>query len=133
MLLDGIEVVRMAQMRLSYLSERHKLVASNVANADTPNFQTKDLKPFDQVIDKAFGMAMTTARTHADHLGPLAGEQRFALDRKADGWERAPAGNSVVLEQEMMKASQISGAYDLTSLIMGKTGDMMRTALSFRA
>ncbi|GER08592.1 flagellar basal body rod protein FlgB [Iodidimonas muriae] len=133
MLLDGIEVVTLSKMRLSYLEERHQLVAQNVANADTPGFKMQDLKPFDAVIDRNFGRHMAAVRTDPGHLMPVSGEQKFATDRRADGWERAPSGNSVLLEQEMMKATEISGAYEMTNLVLGKTSEMMRTAMSFRA
>src|SRR5579864_8447303 len=32
--------------RLGYLNQRQQVIAQNVANADTPGFQPKDLKPF---------------------------------------------------------------------------------------
>lgn len=132
MLLNGVEVVQLSQMRMSYLAERHKVVSLNVANADTPGWRTQDLKPFEAALDSAAAKAAQPSRTDPMHLASLEGEVRFAEDRKAEGWEMAPSGNSVILEQEMIKASKIAADYDLTSLVLGKSGQMMRTAISFR-
>src|SRR5690349_5580690 len=37
----------MISQRIGWLSERQKVLAENVANADTPNYKARDLKPQD--------------------------------------------------------------------------------------
>src|SRR5207253_2510770 len=44
--LSQIPLFAMLRGRLGYLSERQQVIATNVANADTPGFLPKDLKPF---------------------------------------------------------------------------------------
>ena len=33
--------------KLDYLGQRHKVIAENIANADTPGYKPKDLTPVD--------------------------------------------------------------------------------------
>jgi len=53
-------------------SERGRLLAGNLANADTPNYKARDFS-FRQALENATGLTHTnalTARTHAGHLAP---------------------------------------------------------------
>ena len=43
---DDIPLFGMLKSRLGYLSDRQKLIAQNVANADTPGYQPRDLKAY---------------------------------------------------------------------------------------
>ena len=63
----------MLKGQLGYLAERQKLIAQNVANADTPGFTPTDLKPFNVRRPRASGPAaplpmMAPARTDAGHI-----------------------------------------------------------------
>lgn len=48
-------------------SERGRVLAGNLANADTPNFKARDFD-FRQALAQATGAAPTPIRTHAAHL-----------------------------------------------------------------
>jgi flagellar basal-body rod protein FlgB len=130
MILEGLTLIETAKQRIDYLNKRHNIVAENVANADTPGYRTQDLLPFEAALKSA--ASGTPARTHGAHLVGLNGPEGFKADRKAEGWEMAPAGNSVVLEQEMLKASEIQGAHALVSNLYKKHVDMMRMAVQSR-
>ena len=41
-----IPLFAMLKGRLGYLSDRQRVIAENVANANTPGYQARDLKPF---------------------------------------------------------------------------------------
>ena len=44
---SDIPLFSMLRTRMQWHQERQKVLAENVANADTPNFRTRDLKPLD--------------------------------------------------------------------------------------
>ena len=46
MTMDDLPILATLRSRLSYLSDRQRLIAENVANADTPGYAPRDLKPF---------------------------------------------------------------------------------------
>ncbi len=133
MILDGVMSVTILQQRMDYLQARQALIAQNVANADTPGFQTKDLRPFAESFDKALLRAQELARTSAAHIerSPGAtGDPRE--DRQYDGWEQGPDGNDVVLEQEMIKAQDTRASYEMANLLVSKHVTMTRMAFSVR-
>jgi flagellar basal-body rod protein FlgB len=107
--LEGIPLFSMLKSRLGYLSARQQLIAQNVANADTPGFAPKDLKPF--TLPASLG-------GHASGLAPIMPTMTNALDlaapgssSSAQGWKAITSpdsdatldGNQVVLEDEMAK------------------------------
>ena len=53
---------------LSLFGKRSRLLAANIANADTPGFKARDVD-FRSVLAKAAGDAMALTTTHARHLG----------------------------------------------------------------
>jgi flagellar basal-body rod protein FlgB len=126
----GIELFRTAGKRLEYLAQRHRVVAENVVNANTPGYAARDLKPFDTVMNGI--KPVTPVRTDAKHLvAGRAGDVAQEAHRP-DTWEMTPDGNGVALEQEMIKASDTREAYSLVSGIFQKHVAMLRTAWSAR-
>lgn len=65
--ISDIPTLSMRRTRMQWLQERRRLLAENVANADTPNYRARDLAPLD------FGYTLRTAavslaRTEAGHI-----------------------------------------------------------------
>ena len=95
------------------------MLTRNVANADTPNFQPLDLVPArpEKLLATGAGAArrlplLLTAAAHA--AGPASAETGFD-QRKADSYETAPAGNGVVLGEQLEKMAATDLDYQLTT------------------
>ncbi|WP_425450268.1 flagellar basal body protein [Virgifigura deserti] len=125
----GIGLFKLASSRLSYLATRHQTIAENVSNASTPGFVSRDLKPFEAALKEA---EVRLARTQPGHmgLGSAAEDGRFGVDSDAPVWEVTPSGNSVVLEQEMLKASETVASYSLVSNLYKSSHSMLKLAIS---
>src|ERR1700719_3157001 len=68
-----IPIFAMLKSRLGYLTERQKLIAQNVANANTPGYIAKDLKAFSfQSRVQAASGAVQGASVAATPAGTLA-------------------------------------------------------------
>lgn len=133
MILDGITVIDTLHARMNYLQVRQSLIAQNVANADTPGVQAKDLSPFAANFTSALHQAASMARTDGAHMAANPDTQGEAkLDRQHEGWELAPNGNSIVLEQEMIKSHETRAAYEMSNLVFSKHVAMTRAALGSR-
>ena len=53
---------------LSFRSERHKVISSNIANLNTPNYKTKDLV-FESELQKAGSNSdLQMTKTHVNHI-----------------------------------------------------------------
>jgi flagellar basal-body rod protein FlgB len=65
---------------LSLRGQRAQVLASNLANADTPNYKAKDMD-FKSAMSRAQGQTIDPKRTHAGHL-TAPGEAAAGTDLK---------------------------------------------------
>ena len=68
---------RIMQDRLGYLGQRQRVLAENIANADTPNYQARDMAPvnFLQALEQQ-EKQLQPAQTQAGHLPPPGPRRR---------------------------------------------------------
>jgi flagellar basal-body rod protein FlgB len=98
-----------------WLSQRLSLVAGNVANANTPEFKSKDIAPFNATLD---AMAQPLRATSAMHVSEASPIPRSSSIEEAEAGETHHSGNSVNLDQEFMKAGEISRSMSLNVGLM---------------
>jgi flagellar basal-body rod protein FlgB len=115
--MDPVNVFKLAEVHNSWLASRQVAVASNVANADTPGYGAIDVVPFTETLRK---QASSMLRTDARHLktGHVAGGGTDAPVQQSVVWEVKESGNSVSIEQELLKAQEIRKSYSLNTSIM---------------
>ena len=105
---DELNVFQALSRRMSWLGQRQRVLAQNIANADTPGYVPQDMKdgPFARAVSRRLAL-VTPAATHARHLGAAGSKaQAFAVTDQPDTYEVKPSGNAVVLEQQLMKVTQ---------------------------
>ncbi|NMG39469.1 flagellar basal body rod protein FlgB [Chelativorans sp. ZYF759] len=114
--MNPVNLFDLASQQARWLSVRQSTVASNVANVNTPGFRAGDVEPFEQVLDKS-RVAMAT--THPTHISLGSTKDQFAVREVADnGAAKLPSDNTVVLEDEMLKAGQIGSSFQLNTSIV---------------
>ena len=132
--LADIPLFSMLKGRLGYLSERQKIIAQNVANADTARYVSEDLKPFSfdaRVQAQRAGQAGGMAVTQPGHIPPRNERQRLGSafkTTKAPGSETTLNGNAVVLEEEMIKMAESRMNYDAAISFYQKSMGLLRLA-----
>lgn len=104
-----------ASQQARWLSARQAVVASNVANANTPRFKARDIEPFANVLDKT---ALAMSATNVAHMGVEANKVRAVKVKNEDSWSVSHSGNSVSVEQELTKAGEINRSYSLNTAIV---------------
>lgn len=117
--------------KMSWLSARQNVLAQNVANADTPNYQARDVKApdFQQVMEAA-GMEVASMRTtNLRHIAMTTSTPASYQETAAEGEEGTPTGNAVSLEEEMIKLSDTQVQYQAATNIYSKALAMFRSAL----
>ncbi len=126
-MLEKLPLFQMASAMARHATARHRVVAENVANADTPEFRARDVKPFSEYVKDPF----TAKATRPGHAGfaPLsqAGkrpELTFDAETSTSG-----NGNSVSLEAEMLKGAAAKSQHAMAMTIYGKAHDMLRLGL----
>lgn len=105
----------LASSQAQWLSARQTTIATNVANANTPGYQARDVTPFSVTLDQTALSLASTSPMHMDPGAELAPTQKMS---KKDSWEVFHSGNSVALEQEMMKAGEVNQGYALNTAIV---------------
>lgn len=115
---------------MTRLSQRQQIVASNLANIDTPGFKTKDVSfhaTMQELLSENAIKPEITRRGHDQGMiqvfpQPQAFEVQGLISREDQ--------NNVDLDREMLKLSETSFAYSLiTQMVRGKFG-MIATSIN---
>lgn len=121
---DRLEIFRMAQALAVHAAARQTIAAGNVANADTPGYRAHDAAPFSQTYD-SMTEAMRTTRPEL-----MGGPGVRSTTRLIDvGGEASPNGNTVSLESEMVRATEIRGQHDRALAIYRSGLHILRTTI----
>jgi flagellar basal-body rod protein FlgB len=121
-----IHLFELASQQARWLSIRQMTVAENVANANTPGFKSSDVAPFEDVYNNS---GLTMAATQPGHIGADPNDPEAIAVKEQTPWEITHSGNSVSVEQEMIKAGDINGAYSLNTSIKKAFHQMFMTSL----
>lgn len=106
--MDPVNFFSLSSQQNRWLSVRQSLIAQNVANANTPGYKALDVEPFEAVLNST-GVEMR--KTQASHMSPTADGQGDVESEENAKWQVVHSGNSVSLEEQMLKAGEVSGAY----------------------
>ena len=127
---------------MSFREARHRLILSNIANADTPGYRRQDVDQtrFDQLLGKAI------RERDEDHPGafflrndvrvPIADSHQFLPGE----WFRFPTddgplrhdGNNVSMEREMALLARNAGSYRTYAEILAKHFRQLSSAIAER-
>ena len=128
--ISDIPILAMLRTRMAWDQERQRVLANNVANADTPKFKPRDLVPPDFSRTAPAAGPVALVRTDPMHLGAsgAGGGSTFAADSRGR-YEVHPSGNGVGLEEEMMKVAANQMDYQMVTTLYGRGLGLIKTAL----
>lgn len=134
MSLTDLPVVSLLRERMQWHQARQKLLAENVANANTPGFQPRDLQPMRSgpgggASPSAGGMTLDRTNPHHMAGAPTSSE---AGTKAATRFETLPSGNAVNLEDEMLKVAENQSEYQLAASLYQKSLALLRSAAGVR-
>lgn len=125
--ISKLPLFSLISQRMSWLSDRQRVLADNVANADTPGYRARDLAPQD------FGAALKSvagpATTSSMHLSGAAGAGGLR-SRTTRSNAKMLSGNTVSVNQEMMKIAETANDFSLVTNLYRKQLGMLRAVLS---
>ena len=115
--MSPIQLFSIASQHNHWLSARQATIAGNVANANTPGYKALDIQPFEMAVNEA---RLAMAVTNPAHLAPAATAANAPATgaRDAAAWEITHSGNSVSIEQEMMKAGEVNRAFRINANVI---------------
>jgi flagellar basal-body rod protein FlgB len=130
--LTKIRMFSALTQRMAWLRERQTILAQNIANADTPGYTARDLKPqsFRDMVRPTTLTQLNPRVTAAGHqLGGHLPQSEFRVKTTDASAEPTLTGNAVDLEQQIMKVSETSMDYQTMTNLYRKHVDMLRSAL----
>ena len=114
--------------RMNFLAARQTVVAGNIANADTPGYLSKDLTaPQTTASAGTFAMAVNNAK-HLRNTGAASGAGRITEDARFIEHN----GNSVRLDEEMLKMNETQLSYRMMTQLYSKQVALQKLALGNR-
>jgi flagellar basal-body rod protein FlgB len=124
--------MRLLERVLDFRAERHSLIASNIANAETPRYQAKDID-FEGTLNKAMGLSAlpAVARTNLRHL-PIQTEDRLLITPHVAARKSVAAGNdrnSVDVDTEMTHLAQNNLLYNAAAQMLSRKFNGIRMAI----
>lgn len=122
----SLEVFKVAHALATHATTRQSVVAQNIANADTPGYAARDVVPFKDIYRNDGGSERMRS-TRAGHHGQSLEASAAALSKTTS--EVSPNGNSVSLEEEMMKAVDVKRQHDRALAIYKSSLRVLRTSI----
>jgi len=131
---DPYNAIAFQARALELQSQRGRVLASNIANADTPNYKARDFD-FQQALSEAVqGVAtpgrLPVARTHAAHLGGAGADAGTPPLLYRAPLQSAVDGNSVDLDIERANFAENSVRYEATLRFLNGQFKQMSTAIN---
>lgn len=127
----GVQFLGALKSRMSWLGDRQKIVAENVANASTPGFKPHDLKPQEFSAGNGRGPGsiapvnmMATSPMHLQ-AQTMANNSNAVVSPDS---ETTMDGNAVVLEEQMVKMAESRMQFEAAVAFYQKSMGMLKMA-----
>ena len=128
--LGNLGLFKLMSRKMGWLTQRQEVLAQNIANADTPEYKSQDLKPFTFRDAMSDGRRLQATATNAMHLQGTRGAGGMDREQRVrNPYETAPDGNNVILEEQMMKVGQVNMDYQTITNLYKKQVNMIKSAI----
>ncbi|SLN63803.1 flagellar basal body rod protein FlgB [Falsiruegeria litorea R37] len=124
---SDLNVFKMAYAMATHAGKRQAIVSQNMANADTPGYQARDIESFSNAYVKN-GARIEMQASRAGHLN--------GVERGAPDWAvfhpdlpKDPNQNNVAIEEEMLKAVEVKRQHDRAIAIYRSSMSVLRGTL----
>jgi flagellar basal-body rod protein FlgB len=133
MAITDIPILSMIRTRLDWNQERQRVLSENVANSDTPHYRARDLTPlkFEPTsLAATSGVTpVSLAETESGHIAGLGSSGSQFRTANAANYEIKPTGNTVSLEDEMMKVASNQMDYQAVTALYTRSLNLLKIAL----
>ena len=126
----NLSILNLASALSAHASARQEVIAENVAHADTPGYRARDVADFASLLDS--GPAFSARMTRPGHIPFGADPHGFEPREDAAFGAETPNGNSVSLEDQMMRAAEVRQEHELALGVYSKALEILRTAVTRR-
>jgi flagellar basal-body rod protein FlgB len=121
--MQPLQLFDLAFRQNEWLAQRQSVISQNIANANSPGYQAKDVESFEDAMRKSVPMAVT----NPDHFSPSGDGVAQARDNDPYQAEVLVSGNDVSLEQEFLKSNDVMRSYSMNTQILKTFTNMLQT------
>jgi flagellar basal-body rod protein FlgB len=125
---NGLAFFKVASALAGHAAARQSVIAQNIANADTPGYQARDLPEFSAQLTAGNAAAPMRA-TRDGHMTAAPGGPTAEPRSHETRGDASPNGNTVSLETEMIKSTAVRHQHELALATYRSGMDLLRTAL----
>jgi flagellar basal-body rod protein FlgB len=111
-LVQPVYLFNLAFQHAEWLSVRQTTVAENIANSNTPNYRAREVEPFETTLNQTNLAMRSTDPRHASLA--VSSSRPSTFESKV----AETAGGGVSLEQQLIKAGEITRDYSLNVSIV---------------
>lgn len=127
------QTISVYSQALNLRAQRHQVVASNIANADTPGYKARDFS-FETAMQNAMAGRMEAggvglARTSAGHMAGSGGGGAAQLQFRKET-QSAVDGNTVDMDVERAQIAENALQYQIVSQLISEKFKGIRSALA---
>lgn len=125
--LNNLSVFDIAQQNMKYLTEKQRVVATNLANSNTPGYLPKDVEKPSFNSQLSSNLAMTTTNPmHMSGVGTAGFSNKVYTPKPTT--PLTIDGNGVIIEDQLNEANKASGEYGRMITIYNQYRNMIKTA-----
>lgn len=130
----GLPVFSALKNKMQWHQARQGVLSQNIANASTPGYEAMDMKPPEagglKPVKMAANGGFSAMVTDPKHIAAGIGSPSFGKGaERSDAFEVTPDGNSVVLEEQMMKIAGNQMDYEAATSLYTSNLGLLRTAM----
>ncbi|MEM7694959.1 MAG: flagellar basal body protein [Pseudomonadota bacterium] len=120
-------VTELAARRAEWAGIRQAAIAGNIANANTPQYKTRDIAAFEADYART---RLNLERHDPRHMQLGAVEMHAEKVREGNAWDVTHSANTVSLDEELMKADETGRHHTLATSVMGAFHRMLLSSVS---
>ncbi|PCJ73773.1 MAG: flagellar biosynthesis protein FlgB [Rhodobacteraceae bacterium] len=124
-----IGILQMSQDLAAHASSRQAVIAQNIANADTPGYKARDMVSFADSFRETANMRTSSQPLRAGHIAFGAGGVGGDIIESAAFGAESPNGNTVSLEDQLVRAADVKAQHDLALGIYTQSIDILRSGM----
>ena len=125
---QNLEIFQLSHAMARHAAKRQEAVSANMANADTPGYQPRDLEAFNEIMRSRPGTDGMRS-TRAGHIGA---EAPLLSRAQTETGTVSVNGNGVSLEEEMLRAVSVRRQHNRALAIYKSSLSILRASIGQR-
>jgi flagellar basal-body rod protein FlgB len=132
--MEASKVSQLLAQQLSHYANRSKVIASNIANIDTPGYKTKDIVSFDDVVKSTSSTQnrLQMTQTNSAHMhGNISNSNNSKTFKQieVENLREDRTGNNVDIDKQMAENAKNTIAFNATKAALKKNNQLMKSVI----